>query len=215
MKLKEAEAVRSTRSAQEAVRNAASPISEGSVASAKEAEEAEEGQRDGTTVPQELEELRNSLEQKLDRSRKWSQESGMSGSTAAPDDTEIRPSMSNSPVSTMTSFEANRSRACSNGSISSETVEFDMKIQEGPAHQPWPWNYCDSGYGGRRDMTLCHHPCRDPQHVQLARHLTCHDVAKAPRYFVVYRFIFHDFLLVEYDWSEFDLRLAQLLQCRS
>lgn len=48
---------------------------------------------------------------------------------------------SNASVSTMTSFEANRSRACSNGSItdcwtennSDEPVEFDLTIEEEPA----------------------------------------------------------------------------------
>ena len=98
-----------------------------------------------STTPQELMLLHDSLNQQLNSGgpRKWSEESG---STAVPeDDKEIRPSLSNSSVSTMTSFEANRSRACSNGSISSyvdefnngEAVRFDMKIQEDPPHTLW------------------------------------------------------------------------------
>lgn len=77
--------------------------------------------------------------------RKWSEESSSTASEES--EKEIRPSMSNSSVSTMTSFEANRSRACSNGSIGSissyefkeDPVEFDMKIEEEYARPPTSW----------------------------------------------------------------------------
>lgn len=95
--------------------------------------------------PEQLMQLRDKLDDKLDPTRKWT------GSAAVPEeDTEIRPSLSNSSVSTMTSFEANRSRASSNdtsnGSISSqmdeikqETVQMIMHIEEEP-HRPNPWH---------------------------------------------------------------------------
>ena len=98
--------------------------------------------------PEQLMQLRDKLDDKLDRTRKWSSETG---STAVPgEDTEIRPSLSNSSVSTMTSFEANRSRASSNdtsnGSISTqtdefkqETVQMTMNIEEEP-YRPNPWH---------------------------------------------------------------------------
>eukprot|EP00438_Fugacium_kawagutii_P002392 Skav210777 [mRNA] locus=scaffold275:5983:7618:+ [translate_table: standard] len=106
----------------EAVRNATSPISSPKDASAE-------------FKPKEAGEP-----------RKWSEESS-TGTASDGENKEIRPSMSNSSVSTMTSFEANRSRACSNGSIGSissyefkeDPVEFDLKIEEEYARPPTPW----------------------------------------------------------------------------
>ncbi|CAK9074857.1 Protein MEI2-like 3 [Durusdinium trenchii] len=93
-------------------------------------------------TPQKLKQLQESLQERL-QCRKWSEESDQTGSTwstwSADEMGKIRPSMSNSSVSSMTesmtSFEANRSRAYSNGSScesKDEAVEFEIKIEEEP-----------------------------------------------------------------------------------
>lgn len=122
--------------------------------------------------PEQLMQLRDKLDDKLDPTRKWT------GSAAVPEeDTEIRPSLSNSSVSTMTSFEANRSRASSNdtsnGSISSqmdeikqETVQMIMHIEEEP-HRPNPWH---STWHGHYHETTKWKPKRN------------HDYASKPNY---------------------------------
>ena len=97
-----------------------------------------------STTPQELTQLRQRLQKELGGDRRWSEESS---TTVPEDDKDIRQSLSNSSVSTMTSFEANRSRACSNGSISSyvdefpgEDVEFNVQIPEQPnIYGAWGW----------------------------------------------------------------------------
>ena len=116
------------------------------------------GGKDSTT-PQELTQLRQRLQKELGgANRKWSEES----STTAEDDKDIRQSMSNSSVSTMTSFEANRSRACSNGSISSYVdeftpeVDFNLQIQEQPnVYGAGAWNV-DSWWKPKRQETPMH-----------------------------------------------------------
>eukprot|EP00434_Breviolum_minutum_P028720 symbB.v1.2.025411.t1/scaffold2462.1/size78695/4 len=135
---------------QEAVRSAMSPIT---VPTKKAI-----GGKDSTT-PQELTQLRQRLQKELGgANRKWSEES----STTAEDDKDIRQSMSNSSVSTMTSFEANRSRACSNGSISSYVdeftpeVDFNLQIQEQPnMYGAGAW-HVDSWWKPKRQETPMH-----------------------------------------------------------
>lgn len=100
------------------------------------------GRRIDRATPETLQSLKQSLHRSL---KSWSDES-----EAWYEEKEIRPSMSNSSVSTMSSFETNRSRACSNGSIGSGEEsksgwEFEM-IEEASA-PTWDAHWKRDYYG--------------------------------------------------------------------
>jgi len=101
------------------------------------------------TSRSELNQLKQKLEKELHPFRCKSPDGspGVEKQIWADMDKGLDRNASNGSVSTMTSFEANRSRACSNGSMTDcwtenagdEPVEFDLTIEEEPASHAWDY----------------------------------------------------------------------------